>query len=361
MARISRKPRKCAFCNRVVERCWLNLMIRGPICMTCKTISEETNSLCCIRSRIEGRFTEAGPVQSESGFTWSANEADRIAHRVADRLPSMKRAAFWHRMYRHDLYRQTPYREQLRTKLDAAREAALDDIRALKDKYKIDGIRLYDLKNWRGLEWSVSDWNETPDTIEARSRRAHRRMDWWHGRWLKDGSAEAEKWHMHWRFIYVAIDLPVRGGLGLRSWPLSERDVERTKKFIQSEFDNDVMERVRAEVRREKEQAEAIAVEKRRKLEVKREARDMVAEIVPGARSRRLMSKAHGFDALVKLLEGSHVDDTTKAAIVRLREAVEGERAASRGLSAQPSPAAGDGNRRGNPKRGGQGVSGVDG
>lgn len=308
-------------------------------------------------------MTEHRPIVR--GIHLTEDERRRVCMKAIDGLDCMRWAHFWIRIYRDKLYRESGYGRAIERKMEARKSAANKQAWRLARMYGIDSISQHELEHGRVLEWNTPSWRDVPYGAEARGLRAYARQRWWmfhqasfaHCREHNGRYTEiADRWHAHWKFINAAVR-----HLGLKSWPLSERDIARTKRYVQSNHENQEMDRIRAEVRREEEQAEAAAAEKRRKKEVKREAQEMVAEIVPGARSRRLMSKAHGFDALIKLLESSNVDDKTKDAIGRLRAAVEGERPAPRRLPSPSSSPADVGNSGRYPGRRAGGLSATDG
>ena len=302
------------------------------------------------------------------GVYLTKRERERVCYRAINALESMKWAAFWVHVYRDKLYRDSHHGRAIEEKMNDRKDVAQKRAWRIADLYGVDRLSEFSgLRRGygRALEWHTPTWSKVPDVIQARACRAGERARWWmlqqrqyahlpehNGQF----SEVATRWHEHWEFVRDAVEY-----LRLRSWPLSERDIARTLEYRQNERDNEVLGRIRAEVWREEQQAEAAKAAKRRKVEVKREAQEMLAEIVPGAKTRRLMSKAHGFDALIKLLEGSHVDDKTKDAIVRLREAVEGERPASRRLPSSPASAADISNRRRDSERGDDGLPTPDG
>lgn len=247
-------------------------------------------------------------------------ERVRVAKKAIDALPSMAVAHFWIRVYRDHLYRDSRFGRRIERRMRNRIELAQSQAWHLLDLCGLKSIWPHDMKHGRVLEWNIPAWNEVPYGTESTVRRAWARARWWHGR--------SERWVEHWRFVATAL-----GDLKLRSWPLSERDKARTRQYLERECVEDERRKIQAAVAAEAQRELIKRQEKERRREVKREAQSMLGEIIPGARTRRLMSKAQGFDTLIKLLEEANVDAQTKIAIIRLKELVGGERRAAGRLS----------------------------
>jgi hypothetical protein len=266
--------------------------------------------------------------------------------RDVDELPSLKRAAFWHRMYRRDLYRETDREMHLRGKLNRALERARPEIDALMKKHRVKSFFLGNMKNGECLGY-VPSWKDAPWGEQVKEGRLRRR--WWF--WEKSNP----EWAEMWRLKYTAV-----AHLREKSWPLSPAAIRRARNYLIAEHDRQERDRLIAEASAERRAEEEAQRQRRLELEIANKANGLLAELVPEIRVTKRMRKAQAFDVLVQLLEKSDVDPKTKEAIGRLRDSVEDERGAAGGLHRGSPPAAARHDGRRHQVRSGQAVPSAD-
>ena len=267
------------------------------------------------------------------------------ARQVLDALPSIQRAAFWHDMYRHHLYRQTTLHDRLRQKLNKAQDDAFADVDRIMRQFGLDRLHFFGMKHGAGLANHVPFWKDVPNEHEARGYRLQRRMFYWQGR----GDQERAD---HYQLLRDSVVY-----LNERSWPLTDAALNRARRWRAAETDRvaqQMIEAQAAQARREEIEAQ----EKRRiAAAIWTEANKMLGELMPGLRIARRAQKAQAYDVLVKLLEQADVDERTKEAIGRLRAVVEEERGTPRNVPAALARTAAGRDRGGHPADRGGGVS----
>lgn len=147
----------------------------------------------------------------------------RRAAAEIDSLPSMNRAAFWFEMYRRHLYRETPYHDALRAKMEEARAAAFVDLDRVLDEHGLESVFLGQLKHGDAVADHIPYWKDVPRGFEAREKKLHRRWLYWQKRGNADRAAA-------WRLQYEAV-----AHLGERSWPLTPKALDRARRWRDSD------------------------------------------------------------------------------------------------------------------------------
>lgn len=260
-------------------------------------------------------------------------------------LPSVARASYWWLLYREYLYKCTAHERRLNAKCRAAQEVAADEVDALQEeRFPNSGLWL-EPNCLAGLRqrpgWSSDGWQD-----DLRRKQAARRLRYWE----RVGDA---RWVRYWELRRTALAY-------LRaSWPVSPANVTRAERWLAARDDEAAQDLLEAESRRERQAIEREQAARAHRREIKREAREMLAEILPGFSARRRMSKAHAFDTIIQLLESANVDARTKEAIGRLRQLVDGDSGAASGLPASPVRPSVPSNRRGYPEDGGEELPGT--
>lgn len=253
-------------------------------------------------------------------------EANRIFWRAAAQKHSVQRAMFWRRLYREDLYGRSLFERRIREKVYSLIWAAHEDMRRLAARYGVGSgsyQSVLDTPRWGGYAASVS----IEDVLK-------RRMEYWRRR----GDA---RWEHYWSVRHDAVAY-VR-----ERWPLTPSALLRAERWRALQGAIKQQEQIEREARAERDLIERESENRRAQKLIRAEAENIVADLIPGFRSRRLMAKAKAFEVLIQRMEQSHVDPGTKEAIERLKRLVEGKRRTTSEVhrGAPQVAAGGDGSR----------------
>lgn len=252
-------------------------------------------------------------------FVSQQDIAEHIADLVAD-LASVKRAAFWYRMYREDLYKSTLHCARLAKKLNAAQSVAWGEVRDLESDYGVYCIdRFLHRPTLRGLAYAPGWGGYHLAPADIRVAQMTRRRNYWRQR---GNTVWMEYWDLRWSALCFLRE----------KWPLSPAALARTKRYLIAQDDQMARDKIENEAAAERREIEAKQQQRRAEQAITEKANALLVELVPEIRVTKRMRKAQAFDVLIQLMERSDVDPKTKEAIGRLRESVEGEHATSGGV-----------------------------